>query len=246
MLKDRLVAHRGYQKHYPENSLLAYQKAIEAGAHFVETDVLFSADGQPVLYHDITMNRISGIENFIHALPFSELLTLPAYEPDRLGDQFTTNRITPLSQLVELLTQHPGITAFIEIKRAGIEILGIERAYQIILEVLEPVLPRCILISFNDEFIQNAHQQQFPRLGLVLKDWEELNRGYIAEIEPEFIFCDADKIPADQTLDHISSTTVIYEIVDPEEAIQWFNRGADMVETFDIGGMIDNLAHRSL
>ena len=39
---------------------------------------------------------------------------------------------------------------------------------------------------------------------------------------------------------------VVYEVEDPDQAIDWFNRGADMVETFDIGSMITNLAHRAL
>lgn len=39
MLTDRLVAHRGYQKRYPENTLLGFTKAIEAGAHYIETDI---------------------------------------------------------------------------------------------------------------------------------------------------------------------------------------------------------------
>ena len=55
-----------------------------------------------------------------------------------------------------------------------------------------------------------------------------------------------EKIPEDITLDHIESTVVIYEVEDPDQTIIWFNRGTDMVETFDIGGMIENLAHRAL
>jgi glycerophosphoryl diester phosphodiesterase len=48
----KLIAHRGYQRHYPENSPLAIEKAIECGALFFEIDVQFSADGIPLLYHD--------------------------------------------------------------------------------------------------------------------------------------------------------------------------------------------------
>lgn len=247
MLRDRLVAHRGLQKHYPENSLLAYQKAIEAGALHIEADVLFSADAQPVLYHDITMSRVSGLEGFVHGLSLDELLQQPAYEPDRLGDQFKSNTITPLSALVELLQQNPTVTAFIEIKRGGIELLGNQKVYQIVTETLTPVLSQCVLISFNDVFIQYAHHQGYSRLGLVVKKhWDELNEGYIAEINPEFIFCNTEKIPADANLDDVESTTVIYEVEDADHAIDWFRRGADMIETFDIRGMIHDLVHRAL
>lgn len=246
MLTDRLVGHRGYPKHYPENTLLGISKAIEVGAHFIETDILFSADHQPVLYHDTLMNRISGIDNAAHLLNLSELILLPASEPDRFGDQFKRQTITPLSELVDLLRKHPEVTAFIELKRTGLHIEGIEHAYEIILETLKPSLSQCVLISFSDEFIHHAWKQGYPRLGLVLKQWGELESPLMTSIQPEFIFCDAEMIPDDVALDNIESTVVIYEITDPNSAIDWFNRGADMIETFDVGGMIENLAHRAL
>ena len=240
-----------YQKCYPENTLLSFTKALEAGAHFIETDILFSADHQPVLYHDTLMNRISGIESAIHLANLSELVTCPAYEPERLGQQFSDQTITPLTDLVDLLKQHPETTAFIELKRSGLHIEGIEDAFNIVTNVLEPVIHQCVLISFSDEFIQHAQQQGYKRLGLVLKKWEELESDLIATIQPEFIFCDAEIIPEKFMFDSINSESgnskvVVYEIADPDEAIHWFNQGADLVETFDFGGMMSALTHRTL
>ncbi len=250
MLTDRLVAHRGYPKCFPENTLLGISKAIDAGAHFIETDILFSADHQPVLYHDTLMGRISGLDNAVHLLNLSELTHLPASEPGRLGNQFNHETVTPLTALVHLLSANPKVTAFIELKRSGIHIEGIDQAYNIVTEAItkgsKPVANQCVLISFSDEFIHHAWKQGYPRLGLVLKQWSDLEESFIAEIQPEFIFCDAKKVPDGVTLDHIESTVVIYEVEDPDQTIAWFDRGADMVETFDIGGMIQNLAHRAL
>lgn len=246
MLTDRLVAHRGYQKRYPENTLLGFTKAIEAGAHYIETDILFSADHKPVLYHDALMNRISGVENAIHLLPLSELIKLPASEPERLGNQFETETITPLSELVTLLLAHPEVTAFIELKRSRLHIEGFENAFNIVTQVLQPVIKQCVLISFSDDFIHYAWQQGFTRLGLVLKQWDELSSHAITEIQPEFIFCDTEIIPKDGNLDSIESKTVIYEIDNPEIAKDWLNKGADMIETFDYGGIIESLSHQAL
>ncbi|MEH6616878.1 MAG: glycerophosphodiester phosphodiesterase family protein [Porticoccus sp.] len=251
MLTDRLVAHRGYPKCFPENTLLGISKAIEAGAHFIETDIQFSADHQPVLYHDTLMDRISGLDNAVHLLNLSELTHLPASEPGRLGGQFNHETVAPLTTLVHLLSAHPELTAFIELKRSGIHLEGIEQAYNIVTEVLKPVTSQCVLISFSDEFIHYAWKKGYPRLGLVLKhpmtkEWNDPEESFIAEIQPEFIFCDTEKVPDGMTLDHIESTVVIYEVEGPEQTIAWFDRGADMVETFDIGGMIKNLAHRAL
>ena len=50
---DTLVAHRGLQKDYPENTLLSIKKAIDAGVKFIEIDIQFSKDKLPIICHDV-------------------------------------------------------------------------------------------------------------------------------------------------------------------------------------------------
>ena len=45
-------AHRGWSGLYPENTLLAFQKAIELGVDGFEMDVQLSRDGEVVVFHD--------------------------------------------------------------------------------------------------------------------------------------------------------------------------------------------------
>lgn len=45
------VAHRGFNKIYPENTLNAFQAAIDIGCHGIETDVQISRDGVVVISH---------------------------------------------------------------------------------------------------------------------------------------------------------------------------------------------------
>ena len=59
---DILVAHRGLQSRFPENTLLALKKAIDSGAKYIELDVQFSADCLPIIYHDHDLQRVSGIK----------------------------------------------------------------------------------------------------------------------------------------------------------------------------------------
>jgi glycerophosphoryl diester phosphodiesterase len=47
-----LIAHRGLHQHQPENTLAAFQAALDAGFEGIETDVRLSADGLPVIMHD--------------------------------------------------------------------------------------------------------------------------------------------------------------------------------------------------
>ena len=46
------IAHRGASRDAPENTLEAFELAVEQGAHMIETDLHLTADGQVALYHD--------------------------------------------------------------------------------------------------------------------------------------------------------------------------------------------------
>ena len=54
-----IVAHRGYKKRYPENTLLAFQKAIEAKADYIELDVHTTVDEHVVVTHDYSTGRVA-------------------------------------------------------------------------------------------------------------------------------------------------------------------------------------------
>jgi len=58
----KVIAHRGLSAHYPENTLLAFDKAIEAGADGIETDLRLSADGKIILFHDKSLQHIAAVE----------------------------------------------------------------------------------------------------------------------------------------------------------------------------------------
>ena len=51
------IAHRGFKGAYPENTMLAFEKAIEAGADGIEFDVHLTKDGGLVIIHDETLER---------------------------------------------------------------------------------------------------------------------------------------------------------------------------------------------
>lgn len=54
------IAHRGYKARYPENTLLSFDKAVEAGAQALETDVHITKDDVVVLSHDSSLKRCFG------------------------------------------------------------------------------------------------------------------------------------------------------------------------------------------
>ena len=67
-------AHRGFSGKYPENTLLAFEKAIEAGAEGMEFDVQLTKDGELVIIHDETIDRTSNGSGRVKDFTYEELL----------------------------------------------------------------------------------------------------------------------------------------------------------------------------
>lgn len=64
----QLIAHRGYSGRYPENTLLAYEAAVQHGAQCFELDLQMSNDGVPFLHHDETLMRMAGLDQDLGTL----------------------------------------------------------------------------------------------------------------------------------------------------------------------------------
>lgn len=54
---ERVIGHRGAKAYAPENTLVAFDKALALGCTYLEFDVMLSADGEPFVFHDETLKR---------------------------------------------------------------------------------------------------------------------------------------------------------------------------------------------
>lgn len=68
-------AHRGGASDVPENTMPAFQYAVDAGYLYVETDVQVTADGVLVAFHDNDLRRTCGRDGRISDLPWSQVST---------------------------------------------------------------------------------------------------------------------------------------------------------------------------
>ncbi len=73
-----VISHRGEHLSHVENTLPAFQAAIDAGADFFELDVRTTSDGHLVLMHDSTVNRTTNGKGKVHDMTFDQIRALDA------------------------------------------------------------------------------------------------------------------------------------------------------------------------
>lgn len=69
----KVIAHRGYSGKYPENTMLAFRKAVEAGCDEIELDVQVTKDGVVVVMHDERIDRTTDGVGYIRDYTYEEL-----------------------------------------------------------------------------------------------------------------------------------------------------------------------------
>jgi glycerophosphoryl diester phosphodiesterase len=94
-----IFAHRGASAHAPENTLAAFNLAIEQGADGIELDVKLSRDGHVVVIHDPTVDRTTGANGRVKDMTLDELRTMGA--GSFFADTFKDEKIPTLEEVFE-------------------------------------------------------------------------------------------------------------------------------------------------
>ena len=106
----RVYAHRGDSAAYPENTLLAFRKAMESGAYGVELDLHATADGTVVVIHDRSLERTTTGRGYV------DEMTLAAV---READAGSGERVPTFAEVLELVGDR--LHFDLEVKQPGIE-----------------------------------------------------------------------------------------------------------------------------
>jgi len=239
LLPERLVAHRGHQSAFPENSTLAILDAIAAGAKKIEFDIQFTQDGAVALYHDEDMQRLSGVGKKITALKKQELIAYSSSEPKRLGARFCNNPIEYLDDLLPIIEKHHHIQFFLELKEESLRAFGEDACFVYLNKALQSIPDNLILISFDLPAVKRAKSEGFQQTALVFRDWERRN-SLLAESKADFGFINYTRIPLKDSIE-ADKPILVYEVKHSLIAEQLLDRGAAAVETFFIRSLLNNL-----
>ena len=106
MASPLIIGHRGASAVAPENTMAAFREAIAAGSDGIEFDVRLTRDGVPVIIHDSTLRRTTGLPHRITDLTWPELEALNVGVPS-LEQLFTLFDENDLGLYLEMKSDSP-------------------------------------------------------------------------------------------------------------------------------------------
>ena len=131
---ERIIAegHRGYCARYPENTLISYRAAMQAGVDAFEFDVWLSKDGVPVIMHDGNAWRTCGVDRRLNDMTLEEIKALDA--GSKFDERFAGEQVPTLEELlIQARAMRPDI------------MLGVDNGIELA-KKLNLILPGCRII----------------------------------------------------------------------------------------------------
>jgi len=236
----QLVAHRGYMQQYPENTWSALEAALQAGACWLEFDVQMCADGHFILLHDADFSRTGGDPRSAFDTDSQALRDISVHEPDRLGERFFPEAAPGLDTVLQRLAAFPNAHAMVEIKDESLHHWGLEKVMNALLKILTPFQRQCILIAHSDAALGYAQQQGDMDTGWVVRSYDQQHLERANRLGPQFLICNASRVPPGETPWRGNWQWMLYNINDPQSALQWSARGVALIETRDIKTMLQH------
>lgn len=146
-----IIAHRGLPLLYPENTEASIKAAVQLKPAQIEIDVQRSKDGVFTVFHDFNIKRMSGIDEKLRNMTFSQLSCAPIY----FEGQKTGERILNLDEVFDIVPED--VVLNIEIKRETEEEYCWEK------ELVEKILRRrepgqFVLSSLNHECLLHSRE----------------------------------------------------------------------------------------
>jgi len=238
-----LIAHRGFSSVAPENTLVAFELALDAGAEVLECDVQLSADGVAVVLHDPTVDRTTDGRGDVRELAWDQIRGLDAGYNERFAGAFAGQRVPRLEDLLDLARGRASV--FVEIKpealadrSGGIESSLVDAAHR------TGMMDAVGVLSFAPQALVRVRQRapEFP-LGLVFRWWRQ--RRMVKEtlaVGADYLVGYAPRLLGDPSIvaeAHAAGVRVGAYVADTLEAVGGLvQSGVDGIATNCIGDLL--------
>jgi glycerophosphoryl diester phosphodiesterase len=177
-----IFAHRGFGVHAPDNSLYAVERALDAGMDGVDVDGQLTRDSVLVIYHDLSVDRLTPETGRVRDKTAQEMLALD------LGPKFdsavTGANVRRFEDFVRTIKEKGRGILMVELKVPSAKASGIERQAVSIIQKYS-AHDQVVLSSFNPVVLYRLKKAD-PRVktALIFMD-TNWNPELIAEIKPE-------------------------------------------------------------
>ena len=179
--------HRGSRELAPENTMMAYQHAIDVGVDMLEIDVHMTTDGYLVLMHDRLVDRTTDGTGPITEKSLAQVQQLNA------GKNFNVQAPVPmLKEFCQLLADNPTMLACVELKDYP-DIEGEEQSFTCAEKTVEMlkeygILDRCVMNCFDAKVLKHLVDKYGK--GLKTHGYYPLNIMREVESDPlEYLYC---------------------------------------------------------
>ena len=235
----KIIAHRGFSGIYPENTMLAFKKAIEIGADGIELDVHLSKDGQVMIIHDEALKRTTGLDGVISDYTRAELEKISAGKTK--NDEFGFTPIPSLEEYLAFMAEHKDKFTNIELKTAPVYYPEIEEKTLELVRKFD-LEKNIIYSSFNWLSIERMQRLgTISETGLLFSGMKLYNQAHIIKslginyFHPDFNDLTDEIVKS--YLDNKVGLNVwtVNEIEDMKVCLSW-----------DIDGLITNFPNRAI
>jgi glycerophosphoryl diester phosphodiesterase len=238
-------AHRGYSAKYPENSLLAFEKAIEYGADGIEFDIHLSKDNKLVVCHDFEFGRTTSNPGKVGDYTLDELTKMDC--GSWKNQSFDDQNIPSLQQVLSIVPDD--FVLNIEMKYQSFRDDG--KTYK---QCADQLIP---LITEHSQYIVSSFDIDF--LAYLRKENEKLKLGYLDHASNEKgvditrakeISCfsyhpDQSKISNEQIreLKNNDLKVFCYTVNDPDRGDELNNEKVDGIITNEVELLTQRIRH---
>jgi glycerophosphoryl diester phosphodiesterase len=237
-----VCGHRGYSLRYPENTLPAFEAARAAGATTVEIDVVLTTDGEPVVLHDLTLDRTTDGAGFIADMTLDRVRELDAGA--WCHPRFAGTPIPTLAEALDWATRR-GMGLVLEIKEVERPDQAVDRVAGLV--EAAGAADRVVVISFDHTVLKRAAGRH-PGLRT-----EAITHARHADIVGVLRACGASSVSIELDMFHPDDARALHDagfsnrvhLPPPEALVPYWRGGRDIlprVIQWIADGLIDTVS----
>lgn len=180
-----VIAHRGEHRAHPENTLPAFQAAIDAGAGFFELDVRTTSDSRLVLMHDATVDRTTNGTGAVRQLTFDQIRALDAGA--KFSPQFAGTKVPSFEEALALA--HGKIGVYVDSKDIA--------PADLIAALTSADMLNSVVVYGGAGFLKKVHALN-PSLKVMPEAYNAATLGkLLVDLQPRVVAFDAGDFTAD-------------------------------------------------